>query len=109
MSKGAVMIMTTVGSRDDARDMASYLIQGRWAACVQELEVGSHFNWNGEVRHEPEFLLLIKTASDCADPAIRAIKEKHGYDTPEILVFPVIGGSNAYLRWIDDETRRESE
>lgn len=107
MSSNAVMIMTTVRDSSDAREMASHLIQSKLAACVQELAIHSHFNWDGKTNHEPEVLLLVKTASDRTDAAIKAIKEKHSYDTPEILVSPIIGGFAPYLQWVQDETRQQ--
>lgn len=108
MATEAAMIMTTVKDRDDAKAMATHLIAGRYAACVQELAINSHFNWDGKTNEEPEVLLLIKTAGDRVDAAIAAIKAKHSYDIPEILVSPIVGGLGAYLQWVKDETREEA-
>lgn len=108
MTTDAVMIMTTVKDKDDAKAMASHLIQGRFAACVQEVAINSHFNWEGKTNNEPEVLLLIKTATDRIDATIEAIKARHSYDIPEILVSPIIGGLGTYLQWVKDETREEA-
>ena len=108
MATEAVMIMTTVKDKVDAKAMATHLIQGRHAACVQELAINSHFNWDGKTNDEPEVLLLVKTATDRVDSAIEAIKAKHSYDVPEILVSPIIGGLGAYLQWVKEETREEA-
>ncbi len=32
------------------------------------------------------------------------IQALHSYDVPEIIVLPIIGGSEQYLQWINDET-----
>jgi periplasmic divalent cation tolerance protein len=108
MTTEAVMIMTTVKDKGDAKAMATHLIEGRLAACVQELAINSHFNWEGKTNDEPEVLLLVKTATDRADAAIEAIKAKHSYDIPEIIVCPIVGGLGAYLQWVKDETREEA-
>jgi periplasmic divalent cation tolerance protein len=108
MTVNAVMIMTTVKDKNDAKAMASLLINGRFAACVQELAVNSHFSWDGKINEEPEILLLVKTAADRAQSTIEAIKGAHSYDIPEILVSPIIGGLDAYLQWVEDETREAS-
>lgn len=105
MAHEAVMIMTTVKDRDEAGRMAAHLLGARLAACVQEVAVSSHFNWDGEVNHEPEVLLLVKTAADRAEAAVQAISDRHGYEVPEIVVTPIIGGLGAYLQWVRDETR----
>jgi periplasmic divalent cation tolerance protein len=109
MATEAVMIMTTVKDRGDATAMATHLIEGRLAACVQELAINSHFNWEGKINNEPEVLLLVKTAADRAEAAVKAIREKHSYDIPEVLVSPIIGGLGAYLQWVKDETREQGE
>lgn len=108
MATDAVMIMTTVKDREHAKAMATHLIGGRFAACVQELAINSHFNWDGKTNDEPEVLLLIKTAADRVEAAVNAIKTKHSYEIPEILVSPIIGGLGSYLQWVKDETREEA-
>lgn len=108
MANDAVVIMTTVKDRGDAKAMAAHLIKERFAACVQEIEINSHFNWDGKINDEPEVLLLIKTSADRAEEAVAEIKKKHTYDIPEILVSPTIGGFGPYLQWLKDETREQS-
>lgn len=101
----AAMIMTTVKDEKDAADMAEFLIDQRLAACVQEIAIRSHYRWEGRTKSEPEILLLIKTAEDRVDEAVAAIRMKHGYALPEILVTRFAGGLDAYLNWVTDETR----
>jgi periplasmic divalent cation tolerance protein len=101
----AAMIMTTVKNENDAAAMAEFLIAQKVAACVQEIAIRSHYNWEGRTRSEPEILLLVKTAEDRVEDAIAAIRKKHSYKLPEILVVPAAGGLDAYLNWLKDETR----
>jgi periplasmic divalent cation tolerance protein len=105
METGAAMIMTTVKHQEDAADMAGFLIGERLAACVQEVSIRSHYRWERETKSEPEILLLIKTAEDRIDDAVAAIRKRHGYELPEILVTRFTGGLDAYLAWVRDETR----
>jgi periplasmic divalent cation tolerance protein len=105
METGAAMIMTTVKDRKDAADMAEFLLGARLAACVQEIDIRSRYVWKGETHSDPEILLLIKTAEDRVDAAMAAIRERHAYDLPEILVTPVTGGLGAYLDWVRTQTR----
>lgn len=108
MSSAGAMVMTTVKDRNDAKALASILIETRAAACVQELAIHSHYRWDGKTNSEPEVLLLVKTASDRVDFAIDTIKANHGYDLPEIVVVPFVGGLEGYLVWMRDETRVET-
>jgi periplasmic divalent cation tolerance protein len=105
MELTAAMIMTTVKDKNDAAEMASFLIQEKVAACVQEIAIHSHYNWEGKTNSDPEVLLLIKTAQDRVDDAIAAIRKKHSYQVPEILVAPIARGLDSYLQWVKDETR----
>lgn len=101
----AAMIMTTVRDEGDAADMAEFLIGERLAACVQEIDIRSHYRWEGRRQSEREVLLLIKTAEDRVDAAVAAIRSKHRYELPEILVTRFAGGLDAYLSWVTAETR----
>jgi periplasmic divalent cation tolerance protein len=101
----AAMIMTTVKDEKDAAEMAEFLIAEKVAACVQEIPIRSHYNWEGRAKSEAEILLLVKTAADRVEAAVAAIRKKHAYQLPEILVVPAVGGLDAYLHWLKDETR----
>jgi periplasmic divalent cation tolerance protein len=32
------------------------------------------------------------------------ITEMHPYETPEVIVVPVLGGSEKYVQWVESET-----
>jgi periplasmic divalent cation tolerance protein len=105
MSSKAAILMTTVSNKDHASALAKILISSKAAACIQEIAINSHFNWDGKTNSEQEVLLLIKTAGDRIDFAIETIKSNHSYEVPEILVLPVSDGLPAYLAWVHAETR----
>ncbi len=102
----AVMAMTTVNTEREARELASRIVKERLAACVQIVpKIESVYFWDGKVRDDQEYLLLIKTLeARCGD--LKAFLEKHhSYEVPEFLVLPVIDGSKEYLQWMKDCTR----
>ena len=35
------------------------------------------------------------------------VKSVHSYEVPEIIALPIIGGSEDYLKWIDDEVKED--
>lgn len=95
-------MMTAVASDESAGRIASALVSEKLAACVQRLDVKSTYLWKGELQREPEVLLLIKTRA-ARQAAIEArIRALHEYETPEIVSTPIIFGSSAYLKWIDE-------
>jgi periplasmic divalent cation tolerance protein len=55
------VVLTTVKSREDARQIAEKLLSERLAACVQMLPIDSLYTWKGEMTAESEVLLLVKT------------------------------------------------
>jgi periplasmic divalent cation tolerance protein len=99
------MLMTTVGSRDDASNIARSLLDQRLAACVQLVPIESFYTWKGSTANEAEILLLIKTRVGLFDRAISAIRKIHPYETPEIVGSPFTAGLADYFRWIDSATK----
>ena len=98
------VITTTTESLQEAENMARMLVSRRLAACVQIVDVSSVYTWQGEIRKEPEHLLLIKALADRYAEIETAIRENHSYEVPEILQLPVEDGWPAYLKWISEST-----
>ena len=55
------------------------------------------------MRTDQEWRIDIKTTSDHAEKLTEHITRHHTYDTPEVIVTPIIGGSAEYLSWIAAE------
>ena len=98
------MIVTTLPGRAEARKLAGALLAEKLAACVQLLDIESHYVWQGEAKAEPEVMLLAKTRADLFDAAIARIKVLHPYDVPEIVTQSFTAGFAPYLAWIEGET-----
>jgi periplasmic divalent cation tolerance protein len=63
------------------------------------------YRWKEKIEDNPELVLVIKSRRDLF-AAIRAEIEKiHSYEVPEVIALPVVDGSEAYLNWMDRETR----
>jgi periplasmic divalent cation tolerance protein len=101
-----VVVMTTCANEEEARQLATALLEKRLAACVQANDISSTYRWKGAVESSNEVRLMIK-AKRADYPAIEAlIVSLHSYDTPQVLAIPVVDGSRAYLDWVDVETSR---
>ena len=102
------MVASTTGSENDARSLASGVIEARLGACAQIVgPITSVYRWNGNVQTDQEWRVEIKTASDQVAVLTEHIKANHSYDVPEIVVTSITGGSTEYLSWLVDETRSE--
>ena len=100
----AGMVTTTVATREEARRIADALLAERLAACVQLLDIESHYLWQGARKAEPEVMLLVKTRAALFDSVIARIHALHSYQTPEIVAQPFAAGFAPYLAWISEST-----
>ena len=101
MSEQLVVLMTA-GSREEAEKIADTLVKEMLAACVNLLPgVTSVYRWEGQVQRDQEWLLIAKSTREALDDLVRRVQALHSYDLPEIIALPVVGGSEAYLRWVD--------
>jgi periplasmic divalent cation tolerance protein len=56
------------------------------------------------VERADEHKLSIKTTAEIAGSLKAFIREHHSYELPEMIVTPIIGGTDDYLEWIHSET-----
>jgi periplasmic divalent cation tolerance protein len=100
MDNPACIVMTSASTEDEAEALAAAIVEARLAACVQVQRVRSFYIWEEALHREPEWVLLIKTLA-ARYPALEAfIRERHSYETPEIVQVPMTAGSPDYLRWL---------
>ncbi len=99
------IVTTTTATQEEADIIASALLSAKLAACVQIVDIQSHYSWKDEILNEPEKLLLIKAKTDLYPEIQKHISAIHTYTVPEIVKLPIEDGLPAYLAWIDDVSR----
>ncbi len=98
-----LVVVTTVGTEEQALDIAQQLVDRKLAACVNIVPgVRSIFRWKGEVCDDTEFLLLVKTMRGRYAEVAAAIKSLHAYELPEILAYPVSIADGLFAAWVAD-------
>ncbi len=98
-TNAVVCLVTTPPDR--ARPIAEGLVERELVACVNIVaSVESVYRWKGAVEHDDEALLVIKTTRAAIAGVDAALRELHPYDTFELVVLDVTGGSPDYLSWI---------
>lgn len=102
MTDSFCVITTALDDRQAAENMASNLIEGGLAACVQILPIHSVYRWKGKLESTEEHLLLIKTVERLYPSVESVIREQHPYELPEIVRLPIDGGFAPYLEWIGE-------
>lgn len=102
-----LMVFTTTPSEARASEMARALVKERLAACVQVLPgVISFYHWKGKLQECGECLMLIKTRPELLGKLAAKIESLHPYEMPEVVAVGIVGGSQKYLKWIEEETKR---
>lgn len=98
-----MVVLTTVGSEDDAVKLAGALVDRRLVACVNVLPgVRSIYRWQGAVQDDRELLLLAKTTASRLGEVTSALAELHPYEVPEIVALEAVSVSAAYAAWLRD-------
>ena len=100
-SPSVLVVVTSVGTEEQALEIAQRLVESQLAACVNILPgVRSVFRWKGKVQHEGEFLLMIKTLEKNFERVRQVLKELNAYELPEILGFPASHADEAFAAWV---------
>lgn len=104
MSEHALLVLTTLKSAEEARELVRGLVADRLVACGTVIPGGSSlYRWQGTLAEEPEVLVLLKTHASRWDALANAVQQRHPYEVPELLAVPVTRGLGAYLAWMASE------
>ncbi len=101
----AVFVYTTFPSVVEAEDTGRGLLERGIAACVNVLPgMISHYRWQGAIERAEEVVMIVKTRASLAEDVRAAVKAKHSYSTPAILVLPIESVDQTYFEWLLAET-----
>ena len=102
----ALLVLTNLPDRGAAERLADAVIASKLAACVNILApCRSVYRWKGEVQHDEEHPMLIKTTRERYGALEQVLREGHPYELPEIIAVPIERGLPAYLEWVAAETK----
>jgi periplasmic divalent cation tolerance protein len=100
-----IVIVTSVGTEEQALDVAHALVRARRAACVNIIpNVHSVYRWKGRVCDDGEMLLVIKTRASQFEAARDTIQRVNTYELPEVLGYRVDLASPGFAAWIEKMT-----
>ena len=103
-----ILILTTMPDDSRAGELARTLVGEGLAACVNvHGPMASTYRWKGEIEHETERQLVIKTTR-ARLPAIEVrLRALHPYELPELVVIAGEGG-DAYAGWVTAMTTQST-
>ena len=99
------LVMVTVPSEEEGKEMAQALLTEKLAGCISMTPVNSIYTWQGEVCHDREWQLFIKTRFELFSQLAERIQIIHSYEIPELIALPMLAGYQPYLNWIADNTK----
>lgn len=93
---------TTVNAREKAQALARQLVSGKHVACVSILgPVESVYEWQGQLEQTMEWMLMMKCSGRQRMGLKSAVLAWHDYAVPELVMWPIQDGHEAYLKWIE--------
>ncbi len=86
MSRKIALLYTTVGTREEAEQLATLALVNKVASCVNIIPHGtSMYLWHGKIEQNTECYIIFKTTVEMMYPLEQLIMENHPYDIPAIL------------------------
>lgn len=99
------LVLSTLPDRGAAERLAERLVEERLIACANLVPgVVSIYRWEGRVQREEEVVVVMKTPRSLVERLFRRVSELHPYEVPELVSLPAGEVSNAYCRWVRQET-----
>lgn len=104
-SEELIVVVTSVGTEEQALDVAHALVRARRAACVNIVpNIHSVYRWKGRVCDDGEMLLIIKTRKSQFEGVRDTIQRVNTYELPEVLGYRVDQASPGFAQWIEKMT-----
>jgi periplasmic divalent cation tolerance protein len=102
------VVLVTCATLEEARKIAREVVEKHLAACVNVVThaVESFYRWEGKLENGSEYLLMMKTSEERLEELQKEVLRLHSYDTPEFVVLPIVAGSEAYLKWLEESVNR---
>jgi periplasmic divalent cation tolerance protein len=100
-----ISVSTTVDKREVLEQIGRILLKKRLVACVQiSGPVKSMYWWRGRLEEADEWIGVMKTRGELYSEVEKEVRALHPYDVPEIVAVEVRNLSQAYEKWVIDET-----
>jgi len=105
-NKSAIIIFITASSEEEAKKVATALVNEKLVACVNIIpKIHSIYWWEDKVCQDDEVMLISKSKQSLFPAIMDRVKSLHSYKVPEIISFPISEGLPEYLNWIEEVTK----
>jgi periplasmic divalent cation tolerance protein len=103
-SDAYVVVQVTAPSPEEAERIAQAVVDGGLAGSAQIAPVRTRYRWQGAIQDADEHLITMYTRRDRFDALADCVRAQHSYVVPQIVALPILAGTGAFLRWIDETT-----
>ena len=94
-----ILIYITNPNREEARRIATYLLEKKLVACGNIFPINSLYRWEGKIADENEFVLLVKTIPANFEKVKNEVEKIHSYECPCVIRIPV-SSNEKYSEWL---------
>jgi periplasmic divalent cation tolerance protein len=99
-----IMMYVPVPCKETGSMLAREVIGNQLAACANLIgPVCSLYEWKGEFCEEEEWVLVLKTTSALRSELKGVLLEKHPYECPCLVDWPV-QANPGFATWVQDQT-----
>ena len=105
MKSNTIAVFTTTDNLEEARKLATTLVEQKLAACTQISKIESFYTWENDVQNDQEFRIMFKTTKDKYKDVEKAILKIHAYDLPAIYAVDVDEIYKPYGDWINESLK----
>jgi periplasmic divalent cation tolerance protein len=86
------------------------LVQEHLAAAGHAIApIRSIYWWDGELQDDAEARVALHTRLSLVPAIVERVNAEHSYDVPCVITLPIGEGNPAYLKWVADETRAQTQ
>lgn len=94
-------VYVTFSSEEEAKKIAKIVVTEQLAACANIIKgMDSIYIWKEVLEESTEVVCLFKTTREKSELLMQRIKEIHSYETPCIVLWPIVSGNPDYLDWV---------
>jgi len=98
-----IAVYITHENMDEARKVASHLLDKKLVACANFFPIESAYWWQGAIETADEIVSIVKTRAENWECVKSEVEKIHPYDVPCIVRFD-IQANDAFETWILDST-----
>lgn len=105
MSRSSILTIYITGpSKEFLETIAQTLLAEKQIACANLMAPHqSYYSWQGEIKNELEWAMLLKSQIPLQDSLEKRILELHPFDTPCIL-FHKLESEPQFYKWVVEQT-----